>query len=1444
MERITSSWSFEKGLIAFFFIGLILFSGCIEDQASVNYKYNPRDLNYFVDVNYNSPDVNEVLLWNGSEWVNGDGNIVSYDVNQTVNGAFYFPGSQITFDDTNHISADLNGVVTGETLDANINFVFDSRMPISDQNLFLPTVWSAIDGNSGGSGAFYYAGSNMTLSDSNYFNADLNGVMNQATFDSNFNASTYGSADFNATYLNSFADVNASDVNISQLNNPTWTNQSHYNNLFGSAGRATGGVISDAGGETINVTAGTGFIKNIDDDTAELFSFDWDANNGIAIPTNSTRFIGVIRNGGNPVVDSRIAQDWDYDTEFPLGSVINLNGTLYILNNPWWITDGMTNVIEKTTGIAGYLSRDEWVGGLILGVTGTRNPTMTAGTVWGRLTEFEMSAIDYSTPTGTFNTYWFDLNGAVHETTGLTQYPITEWNDVDNNTLDTIGNNQYANWWVFLNVTNNELAFMYPQATYSNSASAEAEEIPNNIPHDWYLEGLIIGRILFKQGVDSPVQVQSVFTTQFTPAQATDHGNLGGLSDDDHPQYVLWTDGNATYVKILDLNTYLSNYTYGSSDFNTTYLNTGGENDTNTVTAGWTDNAGEWQIDLNTTNNLNVDGNTNLNFDVNMSNGSDWLKFKSYPMNLSGFGLGIVTLPVIEPSVNGLGVKGVGIDGGLGLINVDNSENGFALLTLNTDLNIISSAELFYDATNIADTFVTLNSDLKLYNSDTLDYYDFNAGNATIDSNLSIGEYMIGDTKTGSLLTQSTTSGMPLVYGFLTKDADGTDEVSQYIIGKFGDDGNIHALSLGYDPADERYNIYTVNAGQETNKALAVGTSAGNGFVFDENGHIEVSAWDDANTGNQNITSWNFVVDQNSEGDASYIGNFFNVTDLNHGSGAHLLAQWAKGGVSRFDIDADDGKLRAGWMELDILNTGSANIGINADSDLMTLEVNKIKFNADLNVDGDIRGTDIYASGDLRVAGGDSYIIDATAPELKFNSDASTTVGQIQYLNAANTLSYYVGGTAAANKVGSFTAAGFQIGGGADTDYSLSFNANSNDGLIQWYEDEDYFIIPDTINLTGTYTGVGTNLPKTKLYVTNRGNLNYQPTTFSANTVAAFVRSYTTGDNSELTILAGNVANAILNFGQQSDEDQGYIDYDHSDNTMNFGTADSTRAVLSDQGLKIGASTEAIYQLDVVEDATQWAAYIFNDGDNANRLGLGIQAGADDAAGDNFILGAYDGDGTFEGGLIIDDGVFELYDVSDENKKQNIVDSNSSETLEKIKNLRIVDFEYIDTPESTHTGMLAQDLNTYYPDSVISTSERTKQRNFIVEIDSDTEVTSEEVETIQSEYLEESLTLITEDVNNHLGETEQIIREVSLFTDTRNGKEYYSPDDWFNDNYEIRNEKITEEGFIGISRTSLIPELFKAIKELVKEKEEQQVEIDLLKSELCKKDNTYAWCKK
>jgi hypothetical protein len=382
----------------------------------------------------------------------------------------------------------------------------------------------------------------------------------------------------NHTYTNY---INSSDWTNVTINNPqiSWTEDetttydftakdfiipdmklnNHYEsindffNLFTSAGRLSGGMIYDEGSQKINVSSGNGTIRIADDDVSQVKFFQWDAKTNIPVPTDSVIYLGVEYNGGSPQVVNKTTDTWDYDTEFPLGSVINQKGDLYIKNDLWWVGDGLTNIIERFK--AEGITRDESIGGLILSYTGTRNPTLSSGTIWSLMNEFSISAKDCS-GTDTFYEFYRDGSGGYNRKGPLSQWNNTHYDD-GSGTLTTLNNNWYANIWVFVEIDGSnggQLMLIYPQNQYANPSSAEAEELPT-FPQIWYDHGILVVRILIQEGVDAPVEVQSSFVTQFNPAQATDHGNLGGLTDDDHTQYLL-TNGSRSLTGNWDAGSY------------------------------------------------------------------------------------------------------------------------------------------------------------------------------------------------------------------------------------------------------------------------------------------------------------------------------------------------------------------------------------------------------------------------------------------------------------------------------------------------------------------------------------------------------------------------------------------------------------------------------------------------------------------------------------------------------------------------------------------------------------------------------------------------------------------------------------------------------------------------------------------------------------------------
>ena len=337
----------------------------------------------------------------------------------------------------------------------------------------------------------------------------------------------------NANSLNPGHKHNASNILMTTLvGTPTYTTQNDFNNSFGSTGRKTGGVGSDVGSSKVAVTGGTGFIKATDDDNAQLLPFDWAAPADITIPANSSRYIGIEYNAGTPQVVSRTTSTWDFDTEFPLLRVVNdtINGAeeLYIANTQWWVTDGMTNVIQALRSF-GLVRRDEYVGGLILSGTGTRNVAVSGGTVWAALNDTAFAGLDTAV-TGTFEYYWYKA-GSGWQKSDATQYSVLQYNDISQTTLQNLSANKYANVWVYgeMNATGISIALVYPQAQYNTAAEAESKSAPDNLPAHISQLGMLLGRYIIKQNVDAPISTQSVFSTKFSTSVVTSHANLSNL---------------------------------------------------------------------------------------------------------------------------------------------------------------------------------------------------------------------------------------------------------------------------------------------------------------------------------------------------------------------------------------------------------------------------------------------------------------------------------------------------------------------------------------------------------------------------------------------------------------------------------------------------------------------------------------------------------------------------------------------------------------------------------------------------------------------------------------------------------------------------------------------------------------------------------------------------
>ncbi|KKL26896.1 hypothetical protein LCGC14_2390660, partial [marine sediment metagenome] len=320
------------------------------------------------------------------------------------------------------------------------------------------------------------------------------------------------------------------DLTLNRIGNSTFSTVQDLQNIFHSAGWTSGGTIADIGGAAISVAAGTGLIRTSNSATALVPYFDWVASTTIDIPADTIRYIGVEYNSGSPRAAIRTTYNWNLKTDFPLGNVVNEGGTIHLENTPQAVGDHAATMIERAFESLGK-QRDNITGGLIIGETGSRNVTMSSGTLWERLSSFAISAIDTS-GADTFDTYC----GTTKNETATSTWD--NLNYCNSGSLTALSNNRWAVLWFYIELDGGFI-MQYGTAQYVSEASAEIEGTPSTVTNRVIAQSKLIGRFIFQESASTAESIETVFATTFAGAVVTDHGNLAGLSDDDHTQYVL-----------------------------------------------------------------------------------------------------------------------------------------------------------------------------------------------------------------------------------------------------------------------------------------------------------------------------------------------------------------------------------------------------------------------------------------------------------------------------------------------------------------------------------------------------------------------------------------------------------------------------------------------------------------------------------------------------------------------------------------------------------------------------------------------------------------------------------------------------------------------------------------------------------------------------------------
>lgn len=326
----------------------------------------------------------------------------------------------------------------------------------------------------------------------------------------------------------------------------TYDNLHDFLNITTHRGVVSGCTISDGGAGTINVSSGYVITRVSNSELANLVVFAYAGDTGAALTDGVENYIYVDYAAGTPVLDVTTSRTYEYDRVL-IGQVLRDGTHVHITPNKVPTADAarlLDRALEEVWGL-------QHATGGVVGETGTRNITTTNGVFWIGATRITTTGIDTS-GLGTFDYYYRDGLGGWTKVASQTQISNTQY-DNGSGTLASLTTNRYGVHWVFVEL-DGEVAVVYGQGNYTLS-QAEAAAVPSSLPgHLATSHATLAAKIIIQISASSFTSLETAYgnaTIGFTPV--SDHGDLAGLSDDDHTQYLL-ADGTRSanpYLNIL-----------------------------------------------------------------------------------------------------------------------------------------------------------------------------------------------------------------------------------------------------------------------------------------------------------------------------------------------------------------------------------------------------------------------------------------------------------------------------------------------------------------------------------------------------------------------------------------------------------------------------------------------------------------------------------------------------------------------------------------------------------------------------------------------------------------------------------------------------------------------------------------------------------------------------
>jgi len=315
------------------------------------------------------------------------------------------------------------------------------------------------------------------------------------------------------------AEQVASEVPMDFIGTPGYTEVQAWSNGVQSAGVIDGGVITDGGSGTINISAIEGIVKTSDSTVGANVFFDTTAVTGLTLTDEVTNYVSVDYNGGTPILTVATSNTSNGHTTFNLGKVFREGTSIDIIDSGLNIYDFQKRVQQHHVEDVAL----EFTSGAKVTETGTLNIAISAGVLYAGLNRIVTDAIDTAVADD-FEYYYY--TGAAWTESDATTINNTQYNDVATGLVE-LNNNQYGVHWVYKG-TNSSTYVIYGQDSYTLNDAQNAQP-PVSLPEHVSGFGVLRAKIIIEKGATVFTEIESVEDISFSSGSAANHNELGGL---------------------------------------------------------------------------------------------------------------------------------------------------------------------------------------------------------------------------------------------------------------------------------------------------------------------------------------------------------------------------------------------------------------------------------------------------------------------------------------------------------------------------------------------------------------------------------------------------------------------------------------------------------------------------------------------------------------------------------------------------------------------------------------------------------------------------------------------------------------------------------------------------------------------------------------------------